>query len=314
MPTLLICRACDPLDTLADQFSAAAATLLPELKVVLWPAPFDANDVIAVAAWHPPAGLLGSLPNLKMVASIGAGTEHILRCTDLPSNVAVTRIVDPEQARGMAEYVLWAALYYHRGFDQLAQQQAQGLWRMPAQGPARDFRVGIMGLGGMGSQVALRLRDNGFTVSGWSRSAHGLQGIASYAGDEGLGAFLAPLDLVVCLLPLTPATHGLCNTAFFSQMKAGAAFVNTGRGEQVLLPELIAEVDSGHLRGAVLYVFDSEPLSGDDSLWSHPRIVITPHMASSASDASITGQILANVLRLQQGLAPLHSMDRLRGY
>lgn len=314
MPTLLICSACDPLDALADQFAALARTLLPELKVVLWPAAFDAGDVIAVAAWHPPVGLLATLPNLQMVASIGAGTEHILRCPDLPAGVAVTRIVDPEQARGMAEYVLWAALYFHRGFDQLAQQQARGLWRMPAQRPAGDFHIGIMGLGGMGRQVAVALRDNGFAVSGWSRSGHDLQGVTGYAGDEQLGAFLASPDLVVCLLPLTSATRGLCNTAFFAQMKTGAAFVNCGRGEQVLLPDLIAELDSGHLRGAVLDVFESEPLSGDDSLWRDPRIVITPHMASSASDASITQHILANVLRLQQGQAPLHALDRQRGY
>jgi glyoxylate/hydroxypyruvate reductase A len=314
MPTLLICSACDPLDALAKQFADAAAMLLPALKVVLWPAPFDAGDVIAVAAWHPPSGLLSTLPNLRMVASIGAGTEHILRCPDLPANVAVTRIVDPEQARGMAEYVLWAALHYHRGFDQMARQQAQGLWRMPAQGPARDFRIGIMGLGGMGSQVAVSLRDNGFAVSGWSRSAHVLEGVACHAGDEPLAAFLAPLDLVVCLLPLTAATRGLCNAAFFAKMKTGAAFVNAGRGEQVLLPDLVAALDRGHLRGAVLDVFDSEPLAADDALWHHPRIVLTPHMASSASDASITQQILDNVVRLQQGQAPLHAMDRQRGY
>ena len=123
MATLLVCSACDPLDALAAQLAARAAVEVPGLKVVLWPQVFDPLDVIAVAAWHPPAGLLGSLRNLQMVASSGAGTEHILRCPDLPPQAAVTRIVDPEQARGMAEYVLWAALHYHRGFDRMAAQQ-----------------------------------------------------------------------------------------------------------------------------------------------------------------------------------------------
>jgi glyoxylate/hydroxypyruvate reductase A len=257
---------------------------------------------------------LGSLPNLKMVASIGAGSEHILRCPDLPAGVAVTRIVDPEQAHGMAEYVLWAALFYHRGFDQMAQQQAQSLWRMPPQHPANAFQIGIMGLGGMGKPVALGLRDHGFTVRGWSRSACAVPDIATYAGDEQLGAFLAPLDLVVCLLPLTPSTHGLCNAAFFAQLKPGAAFVNAGRGEQVVLADLVAALDIGHLRGAVLDVFAQEPLAPDNALWRHPRIVLTPHMASSASDQTITQQILGDVQRLLAGRTPLHTTDRARGY
>ncbi|RFO96790.1 glyoxylate/hydroxypyruvate reductase A [Rhodoferax lacus] len=291
-----------------------AARVLPGLQVTLWPEPFEADDVLAVAAWHPPAGLLGTLPKLQMVASIGAGTEHILRCPDLPADVAVTRIVDPAQARGMAEYVLWAALYYHRGFDQMAAQQRQGLWHMPPQGPARAFRVGIMGLGGMGLQTALCLRDFGFAVSGWSRSAHAVEDLHTFAGDAALPEFLAPLDMVVCLLPLTPATHGLCNAGFFARMKTGAALVNVGRGEQVVLPDLLAALDSGHLRGAVLDVFDREPLQADDALWRHPKICLTPHMASSASDQTIAQQIVTNTLRLRQGLLPLHTMDRQRGY
>jgi glyoxylate/hydroxypyruvate reductase A len=314
MPTLLICSACDPLDALAAQFANAAATLLPALNVALWPENFDPEDVIAVAAWHPPTDLLGSLPNLKMVASIGAGTEHILRCPDLPVSVPITRIVDPEQARGMAEYVLWAALYYHRGFDLMARQQADGLWRMPPQRPASEFHVGVMGMGGMGKPVALTLRDSGFVVSAWSRSAQILERVRSHTGDDELSAFLAPLDLVVCLLPLTPATRGLCNAALFAQMKAGAAFVNVGRGEQVVMPDLLAALDSEHLGGAVLDVFESEPLTQDEALWRHPRMVITPHMASSASDQTITQQILQNVQRLQNGQPPRHTVDRQRCY
>jgi glyoxylate/hydroxypyruvate reductase len=314
MPTLLICSACDPLDALARKFLDASATLMPDLRVVLWPAAFDPDDVIAVVAWHPPPDLLGSLPNLKMIASIGAGAEHILRCPDLPVSVPVTRIVDPEQARGMAEYVLWVALYYHRGFDTMARQQADGLWRMPPQGPARDFHVGVMGMGGMGRPVAVALRDSGFAVSAWSRSAPLLDSVHSYTGQDELSAFLAPLDLVVCLLPLTPATRGLCNTAFFAQMKPGAAFVNAGRGEHVVMSDLLAALDAGRVGSAVLDVFENEPLAKDDALWQHPRIVITPHMASSASDLTITQQILHNVQRLRQGQQPLHTVDRQRGY
>jgi glyoxylate/hydroxypyruvate reductase A len=166
----------------------------------------------------------------------------------------------------------------------------------------------------MGKQTARCLRDSGFDVRGWSRSAHTLEGVQTYAGDAQLPDFLAPLDLVVCLLPLTAATHSLCDAAFFGRMKPGAAFVNGGRGEQVVLPELLAALDSGHLRGAVLDVFNAEPLAADDPLWRHPRLCITPHMASSASDATIVQQIIGNVLRLLGGQDVLHTMDRERGY
>lgn len=314
MPTLLVCSATDNLRVLADGMADEARQHMPDLKVILWPEPFDAADVIAVAAWHPPAGLLGSLLKLQLIASIGAGIEHILRCPDLPVNVPITRIVDAEQALGMAQYILWAALHYHRGFDQIANQQSQCLWQMPRQTPTGEFSVGVMGLGGMGLQTATCLRDAGFAVSSWSRSAHTVAGIATYAGDAALAGFLAPLDLVICLLPLTPQTWGLCNANFFASMKSGAAFVNAGRGEHVLIADLLAAIDSGHLRGAMLDVFETEPVSATDPLWAHPGLLITPHMASSASDNTIARQIVSNTWQVSLGQVPAHLINRDAGY
>jgi glyoxylate/hydroxypyruvate reductase A len=314
MPTLLVCSAQDDLHTLHAHFQQAAASAMPDLKVVLWPAPFDTEDVVAVAAWHPPVELLGRLPKLQLIASIGAGTEHVLRLADLPAHVPVTRIVDAAQAHGMAEYVLWAALHFHRGFDQLLLQQSRNQWRVPAQRGAQHFQLGVMGLGGMGGQTALRLRDNGFSVRGWSRSHRQLENIPTFAGEAGLSPFLEDLDMVVCLLPLTPATSGLCNAEFFAQLKPGAVFVNAGRGEHVVMQDLLWALDHGPLRSAVLDVFDTEPLPPDSALWSHPKIIATPHMASASSDATIVAQILGNVRRLLVGRAPEHTIDRALGY
>lgn len=314
MPTLLVCSATDNLRVLADRMAEEARQRMPDLKVVLWPEPFDPANVLAVAAWHPPAGVLGRLPNLRLVSSIGAGVEHILRCPDLPARVPVTRIVDAEQASGMAQYMLWAALDYHRGFDQMAAQQRQGLWRMPPQTPASDFTVGVMGLGCMGLQVASCLQSAGFAVSGWSRRVHAVEGIITYAGDAALGDFLSSLDLVICLLPLTAQTRGLCNADFFARMKPGAAFVNAGRGEHVVMADLLAALDSGHLRGALLDVFDTEPLSATDPLWVHPGLIITPHMASSASDQTIARQVVCNTWKVCLDQVPEHMMDRDAGY
>ncbi len=314
MPTLLVCSATDDLRSVQFALRAAAAREMPGLTVALWPEPFDPKDVIGVAAWHPPVGLLGQLPDLKLIASIGAGTEHILRCPDLPHGVPVTRVTDAGQAVGMAEYLLWAALHFHRDMDVMLAQQSQALWRMPVQRAAAQFRVGVMGLGLMGQEAAMRLRNNGFAVSGWARSPHTIEGINTFAGNAELGSFLAPLDMVVCLLPLTNATRGLCDARFIAQLKPTAVLVNVGRGEHVVLPDLLAALDSGHLRAAVLDVFDLEPLASEDPLWQHPRIIITPHMASSASEATIASQIIGDVVRVQRGLAPAHPIDMALGY
>jgi glyoxylate/hydroxypyruvate reductase A len=314
MATLLVCSATDDLSGLCIAFEAAAGAHAEGLKVVLWPAAFDPEEVIAVAAWHPPAGLLPKLPNLKFVASIGAGIEHLLQCPDLPAGIPITRIVDSQQAQGMADYVLWATLFFHRGFDRMLVQQAQHIWHMPAQATSSAFRVGIMGLGGMGTEVAKRLRDNGFAVSAWARSAHVLDGVQTFAGDSSLTEFLATPDLVVCLLPLTTATAGLCNARFFASLKQGAAFLNAGRGQQVVMEDLIGALDSGHLRGAVLDVFDAEPLSPHSPLWSHPKVVVTPHMASAATDARIASQIISNVQRVRHGQAIENLVAREQGY
>lgn len=314
MPTLLVCSATDNLRVLADKMADEARQHMPDLKVILWPEPFDPTDVLAVAAWHPPEGLFGHLPNLRLVASIGAGVEHILRCPDLPASVPITRIVDEEQASGMAQYMLWAALHFHRGFDQMAAQQHQSLWRMPPQTPACDFTVGIMGLGRMGLQVATCLHGAGFAVSAWSRRTHTVPGISTCAGDAALAGFLSRLDLVICLLPLTAQTRGLCSADFFARMKPGAAFVNAGRGEHVVMADLLAALDSGQLRGALLDVFDTEPLSATDPLWAHPGLIITPHMASSASDRTIVRQVLDNTCKVGLGHVPEHVMDRDAGY
>jgi glyoxylate/hydroxypyruvate reductase A len=140
-------------------------------------------------------------------------------------------------------------------------------------------------------------------VSAWARSSHTLEGVACFAGTDTLPAFLARPDMVVCLLPLTDATRGLCAAPFFAAMKGGSVFVNVGRGQHVVLPDLIASLDNGHLRAAVLDVFDTEPLPPGDPLWSDARIIVTPHMASAASDSSIASQIVHNVVLAQQGHA-----------
>lgn len=316
-PTLLVCSETDDLSDLVAPFEAAAAVLCPGLRVALWsPQTSEAElaSVVAVAGWFVPSGLPARLPALRLLASIGAGVEHLLRDPALPPAVPVTRIVDAEQAHGMAEFVLWAALYYHRGLDRVQAQQARRQWHMPPQRPAERTHVGVMGLGAMGAEVALALAAHGFRVSGWSRRPRTLPGVCTWAGHRELPEFLRPLDVVVSLLPLTPETRGLCNARWFELLKPGAAFVNCGRGEQVVVPDLLDAVHRGHLRGAVLDVFEHEPLPPESPLWDAPGVLVTPHMASSASPEVIARQIVADTARVMAGRAPANAVDRLSGY
>lgn len=318
-PTLLVCSETDDLSDLLEPLRQAAAQDCPGLRVALWSpsaglGDVDPASVVALAAWFAPRGWPATLPGLRLIASIGAGVEHVLRDTALPDAVPVTRIVDPDQARGMAEFVLWAVLHHHRGLDQVMRQQAERVWRMPPQRPAGQTRVGIMGLGAMGAVVAETLVAQGFAVSGWARNPRPIAGVTGWGGETCPDAFLAPLDVVVSLLPLTERTRGLCDARWFQRLKPGAVLVNCGRGEQVVVPDLIEALRSGHLRAAVLDVFEHEPLPPDHPLWGTPGVLVTPHMASAASGEVIARQIVANTTRVLAGQVPLHVVDRRRGY
>ena len=314
MPTLLLCSATEDLSELHALFSQEAARLWPDLQIHLWPDLPDPAAVDAVAAWYPPAGLVESLPKLRLVSSIAAGVDHILDRAQPRPEVPVCRIVDPGLAAGMAEYVLWAVLYFHRGLDQVAQQRSRCLWRTPVQETASQTHVGLVGLGTLGSHLAHVLRGLGFTVSGWSRSPRTIDGVTTYAGRHELSDFLRTPDVVVCLLPLTDETRHLFDRRLFGCLKPGAALVNCARGEHVVIDDLLQALDQGSLRGAVLDVFAQEPLPVSSPLWKHPRVVISPHMASAAQPGVIVQQIMDNLQRILSGQQVLHAVNRGAGY
>jgi glyoxylate/hydroxypyruvate reductase A len=171
-----------------------------------------------------------------------------------------------------------------------------------------------MGLGALGATVAQRLALCGFPVAGWSRRPKRLDGIASFAGADGLDAFLARTDMLICLLPLTPETDSILDAALFRRLPPGAYLVNAARGHHVVDADLIAAIDSGHLSGATLDVFRKEPLPAEHPFWRHPKIAITPHVASLARPDSVADQILENLRRLRAGAPLLHQVDRQAGY
>jgi len=285
---------------------------LPGVSFATWPEPAAREADIAVC-WKPAAGALAEMPKLKLIHSIAAGVDNILVDPALP-DLPVCRIVDPGLSAAMTEFVLWSTLYFHRDFDRVIPNARDGVWRRYQQCAPGDRRVGILGLGALGTAAATWLVDLGFAVSAWSRSPKSVAGVTMFSGDDALDAFLAQTDILVSLLPLTPSTMGLLNAERLARLPKGAALILCSRGEHLIADDLVALLRSGHLRGAVLDVFEREPLAADHPLWREPGVLVTPHMAAIASWQVIAQQIADNVRRMQRGEPLLNAVDRGRGY
>ena len=287
---------------------------VPQLKIEVWPDIADPAAVEFALVWKHPAGILTGFPNLRCISSLGAGVDALLQDKELPAGVPLVRIVDDELKQSMAEYVCLGALQHFRQFDEYREQQAECTWQARPLRHIGTMRVGILGLGELGSHVGGKLAGMGFAVQGWSRSAKSCEGITSYYGDEGLAAFLAVTDILVCLLPLTPATRDILNSKLFRQLPTGAYLINVARGEHLVEEDLLAAIDAGHLSGALLDIFKSEPLPQDHPFWRHPRIRVTPHIASITNPESAILQILENYHRTLSGQPLLNQVDSQRGY
>lgn len=295
-----------------DYFGPLLREAAPELEVVVWPDPAFREAEVAVC-WNAPTGVYAQMPRLRLVHSIAAGVDNVVAGQEL-RGLPVCRVVDPKLAEGMVQYVLWSVLHFHRRLDQAQANQRARIWQRPPLQPASDCRVGLMGLGQLGTPIARALLGLGYAVNGWSRSAHALDGLTLYQGPEALPAFLAATDVLVCVLPLTASTRGILNRDTFAALPRGAAVVNCGRGEHLVVPDLLAALDSGQLRGAVLDVFAHEPLPADDPLWAAPGVVVTPHMATMASSTVVAQQVAQNVRRLVAGEPLVNQVDSSRGY
>jgi glyoxylate/hydroxypyruvate reductase len=284
------------------------------IRLIRYGADFDPAAIDYVLSFRPPPGLLKSLPHLKAVFSMGAGVDGFLG-PDYPAAVPLIRFCDPTLTREMAQYVLMVALMHHRGAARFAEGQRLAEWRQAVL-PRRteDTRVGILGLGVIGGYVAEEFVRLGFAVNGWAQTRKNVPGVRSFAGADELTAFFAATDITVCLLPLTDRTRGILDAAAFAAMPAGAYVVNVARGAHVVADDLIAALDSGHLSGAVLDVFETEPLPADSPLWRHPKIVITPHVASISQPAVAADFVIAGIEAFGRGEMPPTRVDLARGY
>ncbi|MCY1538802.1 Glyoxylate/hydroxypyruvate reductase A [compost metagenome] len=260
--------------------------------------------------------MLRTLPNLRLIQSIGAGVDHIYADPALPRHVPVCRVAEAGMTAGMSTYVAWAVINRHRHFPDYTRNSVQGIWRESPIVPPSEHRVGIAGLGRLGLAAARALAALGYRVSGWSRSPKTdlPEGITGYHGAAGLPPLLAAADTLVCLLPLTDDTRGFLNADTFAQMPRGAHVVNAGRGEHLVAQDLLAALASGQLGYATLDATPEEPLPQGHAFWNHPGILVTPHIATRTPAEAIARQTLENLLAVQSGKRPETCADAARGY
>ena len=303
-----------------DVWRGAMNKVAPGLDVRVWPEGLgNAADIEYAAAWLPPPNVLKGLPNLKVIFSLGAGVDAILKDPTLPAGKPIVRVNDPDLTGRMTEYVVLHVLMHHRQQRRIDENQKRKVWDSFPTHAAKDLAVGIMGMGVMGTDSAVRLRDLGFRVAGWSRSRKDIPGIESFAGEAEFDAFLARTDVLVSLLPTTADTDGIINRQTIRKLSRKGPFgapivINAGRGRQQVADDILAALDAGELHAATLDVFTVEPLPSDSPLWSHPKVTVTPHCAADSDPETICAYVYAQIERHRRGEPLQNLVDMSRGY
>ena len=285
--------------------------LLPDAAI-------DPADVHYAAVWKPAPGELAAFPNLRVIFNLGAGVDALMADSSLPK-VPLVRVAVNDLTDRMAEYVVLHVLMHHRQEPYLRACQREKRWQPNFQWPASAISVGIMGLGTLGLNAAEVLARIGFRVAGWSRAPKRIDGIECFHGKEQLGAFLERTDILVCLLPLTVDTRHILKRGLFAKLNRNSplgapVLINAGRGGLQNEADILACLDDGTLGAASLDVFTDEPLPADSLLWTHPKIVLTPHNAADTDPDEISKYVARQIERLEAGGALENVVDPARGY
>jgi glyoxylate/hydroxypyruvate reductase len=292
----------------------ALKDLDPDLKVGIYPHDENRDEVDFALAWQPEKGVFKHYPKLKWIASTGAGVDHILRDPDLLTDIVVTRVVDSKLTEDMTAYLVAQVMCQIRDVSSYKFLQAGKEWQPKKYPDKSKTTIGIMGFGELGKDAAIKFSQLGFKVRGWANSPKSIDGIEVFVGQVEMNDFLSETDFLICLLPLTSATVNILNRETFGQLPKGAFVINVARGEHLVEDDLLACLDDDHLAGACLDVFREEPLPRNHRFWSHPKVTITPHIASITSPASVAPQIVENIKRLSEGVELKNVVSRSKGY
>ena len=301
-----------------DPWLKGLRAALPRALIEIWEAEADPiNGPAALAdyavVWSPPQAFVDQQTRLKALLNIGAGVDGLMKLA-LPPHLPVIRLEDAGMGAQMAEYVLHYLLRHVRLFDKFEADARAGKWvyRRPEEHSA--FPVGVMGLGVLGRRVAQAIQQFGFPTLGWSRSRQQMEGVRCFHGDDQLSNFLAATRVLVCLLPLTPDTRDILNQDRLACLRPGGYLINVARGGLVVDEDLVRLIDAGHLSGATLDVFRTEPLPAEHAFWKHPAIHVTPHVSARTIHAESVAQIVRSIEALERGERVSGEIDRQRGY
>ena len=298
-------------DTKAEPWLQGLSAALPGAELSVWEPGAPVADYAVV--WAPPQQFMDEQQGIKALFNIGAGVDALLQ-RRLPQGARVVRLDDAGMAVQMAEYVCHAVIRHFREFDQYEASMRAGQWAYRKPRLRQDFAVGVMGLGVLGERVAKALAQFDFPVNGWSRSPKAIDGVRAFTGAEQFNDFLGASRVLVNLLPLTPDTTDVINKDALSRLQTGAYVINVARGAQLVDEDLLAAIDSGHVAGATLDVFRTEPLPAGHAFWNHPRITITPHTSARTLREESIAQIARKMVALQRGEAVAGVVNPARGY
>lgn len=297
----------------ADEWLEGFRKLDESLLVQVWPDISDASKVIGAVVWNHPEGVLREFPNLKFISSMGAGVDHVLKDPSLPEGIPIVRIVDDALTKPMTNYLLMATLYCQRKLDKYITDKYERVWDQETD-PERDIKVGVMGLGVLGTDIATKLARLEFEVFGFSNSRKDIPGVQSFAGEKELPEFLSKINVLICLLPLTQETKNILNKSLFEKLNKGTFIINAARGRHLVEEDLIEAIDEGIISGAFLDVYRQEPLPPDHPFWNHPKIMMTPHIASITNPPAAIPQIFNNLQAAIQGRPLENKVDMDKEY
>lgn len=286
---------------------------LPQVPFRCWPDIGAGEDVRYLIAWTLSEEIINALPNLEVLFSIGAGVDQ-LDLSLLPPHVRVVRMIEPGITTTMGEFVTMAVLALHRDLPALVAGQRNGTFPYLPVRMAHERRVGIMGLGELGQAALRMLAPIGFRLSGWSRSPRSIAGVECFHGADGMDAFLAQADILVCLLPLTDETRGILCRKTFAKLPEGASIANLARGGHLVQDDLIEALDSGRISAAFLDVSTPEPLPENHALRAHPKVFLTPHIAGITRIDTAVHALIDALKAVIAGAPVAGDIDRARGY
>lgn len=267
----------------------------------------------ALFTWRFPEGFLARMPKLKWIQNSGAGVDHLVRHPEIGPEILITR-ADGAFGFWMARYVVGHLLSEAQELEACRLAQQAVLWNSKLIPEDLSGKTAlVVGFGRIGRQIGRALRELGMEVHGFVRTPRE-DGEFPLHGSAELSGFLPSARLLVLCAPLTEETRGLVDARLLAHANPELTLINVGRGEQVVVADLLAALDAKRLRRAVLDVFQVEPLPVDSGLWGHPGVTVTPHHSGPSTPRAMIPDILGNLRRYAEGLLPEGAIDRARGY